>query len=361
MTCAGLLGLAVSSGIRSERVLKSRGSLGPDGKVKVEPSKDAAPPLPNPLNDPAVRAGVNFLILAINASGKNDLNGPNGRVASGPPIPMGGFAGMVPPGGDLRQNLYFLWSLERVSVVFRLTHIGKHDWYEWGAEWLLSHQSASGSWQSMYGEVADTAFGLMFLVHANIVRDLTHVLKANSDSEPGENRAANGTSAKNSKDGRTSSPTEENASVLAQLLLAAGAARQAALIKEYTEKRGSDYSLALAEAIPKLKDAAQEAARAALATRMSRLKPAVIREWLQYENAEIRRAAAIGSAIHQEAKSFIPDLIKALNDDDEIVWRGAALALRTITKKDFGPRKGDSDTDRQKAKADWEAWWKTQQ
>jgi HEAT repeat protein len=143
--------------------------------------------------------------------------------------------------------------------------------------------------------------------------------------------------------------------------LKASPARQKELIEEFAGKHGSEYSLALAEAIPKLKDAIQESARSALALRMSRLTPSVIREWLQYDNAEIRRAAAVGASIHENAKSFIPDLIKALDDPDEIVWRGAGLALRTITKKDFGPRKGDSDAVRQKGKAEWEAWWKAQQ
>jgi hypothetical protein len=200
---------------------------------------------------------------------------------------------------------------------------------------------------------------LMFLVHANIVRDLTRVLKASSSADPNDGRAASSDSGTKSK--RGDSTTGDGESALARSLLKANSTRQAALIKEYAEKRGSEYSLALAEAIPKLKSAVQESAREALATRMSHLTSSNIREWLEYENAEIRRAAAIGTSIHQEAKSFVPDLIKILDDPEEIVWRGAALALRTITKKDYGPRKGDSDAERQKAKTEWETWWKSQQ
>jgi hypothetical protein len=201
--------------------------------------------------------------------------------------------------------------------------------------------------------VPDTSFALMFLVHANIVRDLTRVLKSSSTPEPSD-------AGKKPKDGSAVSSESEGESPLARALVTAGAARQAALIKEYTEKRGTEYSLALAEAIPKLAGSVQDSAREALATRMGRQKPEVLREWLRYENAEIRRAAAVGASIHDEAKSFIPDLINALDDPDEIVWRGAALALRTITKKDIGPRKGDSEADVHKAKAEWEAWWKAQ-
>lgn len=342
MTCAGLLGLAVSSGMKSERVMKARGSFQADSGAKAEPRKDSPSTNPSPLNDPAVQAGLKFLTDALQASRAGNRNGQ-----SAPPIPGG--AGLA---GELRANLYFLWSLERVCLVFGLKKLGPFDWYEWGVDWLLPNQNEKGSWNSAYGEVPDTAFALMFLVHANIVRDLTGVLKGTSPPDANSGK---------SKEGSSDSASDSGESALAQAILKAKPAKQSALIREYAEKHGSEYSLALAEAIPKLSDATQEAARSALAARMSRLKPSVVREWLQYDNAEIRRAAAIGTSIHAEPKSFIPDLIKALDDADELVWRGAGLALRTISKKDFGPRKGDSDEERQKARADWEAWWKTQQ
>jgi hypothetical protein len=358
MTCAGLLGFAVSSGMRSEHILKARSPPAPGEKIKSESGKDSTATAPNPLKDPAVRAAIDFLTAAIKAS----RNGLGDKPAAGLVPGAGGFGGggigFTPRSGDLRENLYFLWSLERVCVVFGLKRFGDCDWYDWGAEWLVARQTAKGSWSSAYGPVPDTAFGLMFLVHANIVRDLTQVLKATSGPESAEPRSSNN---KNPKDGRGSISTDGSESALAQALLKAGAAKQAALIKEYAEKHGNQYSLALAEAIPKLTGGAQEDARSALASRMARQKSDVVRHWFEYDNAEIRRAAAVGASIHDEAKLFVPDLLKMLDDPEEIVWRGVGLALRTISKKTYGPRKGDSDDERQKAKAEWEAWWKTQQ
>src|SRR5579871_4410605 len=168
MTCAGLLGLAVSSGMDGERVLKSRGPLGADEKPKSKPRGDSAPAVRNPLKDPAIQAGIAYLTNEMNTN-------PNGDPRPGAP---GG--GRRPSNDDLRNNLYFLWSLERVSVVFGITRFGNRDWYDWGANSLLVRQGQDGSWVASYGLGPDTSFGLMFLVHANIVRDLTHVLKASA-------------------------------------------------------------------------------------------------------------------------------------------------------------------------------------
>ncbi len=355
MTCAGLLGLAVSSGMQSERVMKAHNPPGADEKKKKEPHSESPRSIRNPLKDPAVQAGLAFLANEIRT---NQIADP--RAGATPPGSGARGVPALPRSDDLRDNLYFLWSFERVCVVFGLTRLGNLDWYQWGANRLLARQKADGSWISLNGSsrngvVPDTAFALMFLVHANIVRDLTHALKATAPPEDGNVRPSSESRNKETNDER------KPLSALAESLLNASPDKQADLIQEYSTKRGNEYSLALAEAIPKLKPPIQEKARSTLAVRMARFKAPVIREWLKYDDAEIRRAAAVGTSVHEEAKSFIPDLIKALDDPDEIVWRGAGLALRTITKKDLGPRKGDTDAERQKAKGEWEAWWKTQQ
>src|SRR5205823_6852514 len=64
---------------------------------------------------------------------------------------LGGFLGAAAPdqspgiGGQfvpnaLSNNLYFMWSLERVGMVYGLTTIGKVDWYDWGSRCLIKSQ-----------------------------------------------------------------------------------------------------------------------------------------------------------------------------------------------------------------------------
>ncbi len=82
-------------------------------------------------------------------------------------------------------NLYFLWSLERVGVMYNVTNIGDKDWYRWGAELIVAHQKPDGSWvDGSYpggnpGEAAriDSCFALLFLKRANLAKDLSRKLE----------------------------------------------------------------------------------------------------------------------------------------------------------------------------------------
>jgi hypothetical protein len=89
------------------------------------------------------------------------------------------------------QNLYFLWSVERVGMLYDLPAIGDKDWYRWGAEMLIANQSASGKWWAgqppapdfgpEYGDVLNTAFALLFLKHAHPMKELTAKLSYKSE------------------------------------------------------------------------------------------------------------------------------------------------------------------------------------
>jgi hypothetical protein len=74
-------------------------------------------------------------------------------------------------------NLYFMWSLERVGVLYGLQSIDGKDWYTWGAGLLVAHQEDKGSWQGAQypgsNPVLDTSFALLFLRRANLASDLT--------------------------------------------------------------------------------------------------------------------------------------------------------------------------------------------
>lgn len=327
MTCAGLLGLAVTGGFRSERSMKSRGTIGADGKLDIKASKDN-PPGRNPLDDPQVKRGLNYLAACLKTNRT-----------------IGGRADGEFP--DLNTDRYFLWSLERVCMVFNLDRIGDIDWHAWGAAALLQSQHPNGSWMGKYNPTIETAFALMFLSRSNIVKDLTRLMKGGV----GAPAAA----------GQPAAPeVDAEAVALTKALLGAGAAKQESLIKEYAETKGAKYTRALADAAPKLKGELQVKARDALAERMARLTAKSLEGYLDDAHPEIRRAAALGVAMREE-KSLIPILINnTLDDEAEIVWRAARLALKTLTGQDFGPKPGADDAARAKAIADWQNWLRMQ-
>jgi hypothetical protein len=126
MTCAGLLGLAVAHGL----------------------SEDVQQRQQSPRNDPAIQRALEMLA--------REIDRPDEKRA---------------------PDLYFLWSVERVGVLYDLKRIGDKDWYSWGSKTLLSRQQPDGSWKdgSYYGNtpVLDTCFALLFLEQANLAKDLT--------------------------------------------------------------------------------------------------------------------------------------------------------------------------------------------
>src|SRR5262249_35992764 len=78
--------------------------------------------------------------------------------------------------GHGMKNLYFLWSVERVGVLYNLATIGNKDWYRWGAEILVANQQPAGHWDKggYHGAypTLDTCLALLFLKRANLATDL---------------------------------------------------------------------------------------------------------------------------------------------------------------------------------------------
>jgi hypothetical protein len=129
MTGAGLLGLAVGHGLVRTGDNAVRGAI----------------------QDPAIDRGIQALARNI------------GR----------------PLGGDV--HLYFLWTLERVGVLYNQRTLAKKDWYAWGARHLVERQGKEGAW--MVGgyhqsqPLVDTCFALLFLKRANLTHDLSQKLE----------------------------------------------------------------------------------------------------------------------------------------------------------------------------------------
>jgi hypothetical protein len=149
MTAAGLLGLAVGHGLSA-------------GESKDEPARKK-------VEDPAIKKGLQALGEHI---GK----------------PLGAGRKVNQRGKELAGiNLYFLWSVERVAVLYNLPKINDKDWYAWGAELLVDHQEKEGHWKvggyAGANELIDTCFALLFLKRANLVKDLTNKVEFIIDSK----------------------------------------------------------------------------------------------------------------------------------------------------------------------------------
>jgi hypothetical protein len=365
MTCAGLLCLAITGGSRGETAMKSA-MIGPDGKIRQSTLAEKNRHVPNLLADPQVQKGMAYLGAAI--SGKGPLGGAG---AAAPVIPFPGTGGANPPpvvANPLLDNLYFLWSLERVCAIFGPEGeraIGGN-WYQWGASALVSTQNRDGSWKgggTTYPQVADTSFALMFLCKSNIVKDLSNLLnrKMNTTTAaPKPSTAAGPPAGGPAKD----TPLDTNdPAAMAKALASATGARYAELLKQFTDAKGSAFTDALAQAISQLSGESQKGARDALAERMSGMPASVLKKRLRDQNAEIRRASALAvymGSDEADVRALVPDVIDALSDSDDLVVRGARLALKSLAKDDFGPAPGATAAQKQKAVADWKAWWDKQ-
>jgi hypothetical protein len=138
MTCAGLLGLAV-------------------GRAGDGPPESAG-------QDPAIAKGLQFLGRKVQQPG-------------GVKPPQKGRPNGLGVGAEALGDLYWLWSVERVGVIYSLSTIGGKDWYAWGAGLLVGRQGDDGSWSAGQGPLVDTCFALLFLRRVNVARDLTRQLQ----------------------------------------------------------------------------------------------------------------------------------------------------------------------------------------
>src|SRR5262249_7445944 len=111
--------------------------------------------------------------------------------------------------------------------------------------------------------------------------------------------------------------------------------------------KGGVNSQAIALAIPQLTGSFKNAARDALAERLSRMTADTLQGKLKDDDPEIRRAAVLACAMKDE-KSFVPDLIELLDDPEPSVSRAAMAALRALTNQHL------SDADQ------WRKWWSSQ-
>ena len=277
MTCAGLLGLGVARGASRATIrVQARDALTSPAKPRA--TADVAVP-----QDPAIRAGLLALARAIGQ--------PAGDPTQIRPAPVYGNGGRL---------YYFLWSLERVAVVYGLDHIGKKDWYAWGSEILLASQDRSGGWTN--GEFSqgccDTCFALLFLRRANLATDLSHVLRGQVPDPVRVELTCGGVG--------NPVPPESNAETevtrLGKVLVSATGSKREQALAKLREGKGPVYTEVLAQAIAWLEGQGKEKAREALAERLARMTMATLGEKLSEDDAEIRRAAALACAMREDRR-----------------------------------------------------------
>ena len=68
-------------------------------------------------------------------------------------------------------HYYYLYGMERMGILYGTDHLGTHDWYREGAEFLVKDQNADGSWggakeKGRTGPEVDTCFAILFLRRA---------------------------------------------------------------------------------------------------------------------------------------------------------------------------------------------------
>lgn len=323
-TCAGLLGLAAGAGISRTPALKTK----PDDKPVT-----AEKPKRDPLADLLIRTALNFVIAELAAMTRGDV-----------------------PSLGLDRDYYFLWSLERVAMVYGVTKVAGIDWYNIGSTLILLHEQPTGGWKGRYALEIDTSFALLFLRRSNLLPDLASILKPKSQPALTAKDPVEDVSAKQPPRSMTAVGEAEK---LARELLTANPDQHARILERLRDEKGAEYSDALVGVIPQLSEELKRKARDCLAERLARMTAETLRAKLRDANVEYRRASALACAVKEE-RSLIGDLIATLDDREFPVVRAAAVALQALTGEDFGPAANATAEQKAKSIVAWKAWWKKQ-
>lgn len=332
MTCAGLLGLLVQYG--NEATLRA----GQAKDLKAKPRGKAAAAGGNPLQDPAVQAGLKCLEQCLTPQGNSFQR-------------LG-----------IASELYFLWSVERVGVAYGLKKIGNIDWYALGADRIVFTQQADGSWPD-YASNVGTSLALLFLKRANVASDLTRLIGGDTTLRSGDDLEA----LKDAAAAASNSPAAAAATVrlgdiqkispekLKAALPELSDKQQTAVLQELRDRKGGEATLALAAAISLVEEPRTTQARQFLVQRLERMTPATLARYLEYDDPAIQLAAAKAAATKKDG-ALVKPLIDLLNERDAEIGDAAHDALVKQTGQQFGPFVGQSTVERFVVIQRWKAW-----
>lgn len=370
MYCAGLLGMATGLARREERrVMKADVPAAP----KKEPSKGDKekpddpfynPPTPKePVKKPPAARPVDERDAVVQRAFAGLGLTIADQIRSGKGLLFAGDGG----GGHGTGDLYFLWSLERVGVVYGMEKIGGFDWYDIGSTALVRSQNRDGTWTvgGSYGAEVNTPFAVLFLCRSNLARDLSSKVQRDPTSTemragapaPTDVVATRPTAAPAAAPViNLPNPTGDEAITLASKMLKSSGSDWAKLLAEARDTKGATNTRALVVIATHSGGDRKAAAREALAERLCRMTPATLRTMLKADEPELRRGAALACAMKDD-KEHIPDLIAALTDPDDAVTRAAKAGLKSLSGKDFGPPAVPTADQKTAAAAAWREWY----
>ena len=147
--------------------------------------------------------------------------------------------------------------------------------------------------------------------------------------------------------------TDEDA--LAKRLAKATGEQRNELLKEYAKTSGTEYTLAIARAIPSFSGEDRKQAREVLADRLSNRKETTLRRYLEDDDPEIRRAAALALGM-RDSKETVAAIAKLLLDPDPSVVRATHASLRSLTGEDYGPTPYATEEEKQEAVKKYQTW-----
>jgi hypothetical protein len=362
MSCSGLLGLATGLARREEKAPKSAPAKEFSAKgPKSDPFFTPATPAENPAkkeNKP--RIPLSPAALRALAHLGNQFALKLRGVATEPSIGE----------GATERDLYLLWSLERVGVIYGIDKIGGVDWFATGADLLLKSQTMDGSWgpKTNFGPCVCTSFAILFLGKADLARDLSSKFRNSKDNElragaSGSAPAGGSDPAPTTRPDGTNntgkplpSPVENESNKLANQLVQASAANWKKSLEKFRDAKGGDNTQILVMAIHRLEGDRKKETREALAERLTRMSAGTLKGMMKAEDAEMRRGAVLAAAMKDD-KAHVPDLIDRLTDEEEVVVRAARAGLKSLTSQDFGPKNGTTKAECKAAAAAWRAWW----
>ncbi len=400
MTAAGLIALATGEGMEVQLAASTDPQSGASGRAAPGRTQDASiqsglqrlERFLGPLDAKAGKIGGDPLDFL--AGGANPFGARGGADAL---AELNRRLGAITQGMGSARDLYTLWSIERVGVLYGLKSIGQVAWYPWGSPYLVDTQQQDGSWSYQgISTTVGTSFALLFLMRADVAPELSGMLSGKFGPE--------GTRMESVAPGTDPAQAFGAEGSIVELLEALGSAsdpqRRRALLDELADRRPryadvKDQVADVCRLAGSRNASVAQAARDQVANAFQRApmshslyylgevdEPVGKLIWAQLDariaraGAERRKAyaqSAVAVLGHKEmgtaSRRAAIELLGKLDDRrsaDEVadmlvdlpreIWPDAGALLGDLTGQDFGPHPGDGIAEALAAQEQWAAW-----